>query len=90
VRQHSIRKTHHERQCHIEPCHIGGSELADPLPDPLPADRDRFVGHYLRSDPEPRFRRGLYRDAEIRLRQFGVIGQITIEAWLSGMAFDRR
>jgi class 3 adenylate cyclase len=67
----SVRQTHYERQRHIQSCDVRRPELTDPLPDPFPADRDRFVGHHLRSDPQPRLRPRLDRDAEIRLRQFG-------------------
>src|SRR6185312_2496520 len=46
----SIRQPHDESQGDIEAPDVNVAEPTYQLPDPSSPDRDRFVGHYLRTD----------------------------------------
>ena len=61
-----IGKPHDEPQGGVEPGHVVTSQLADPLPYPFTPNRDRLVGHHLRSGPQAILCGRVDGDAEIR------------------------
>jgi len=58
------------------------------LADPLPMDRYRLICHRPRSDPQPRLGPGSIVMRKSASASSEVMGQITTEAWLSGITFD--
>ncbi len=48
----SVCDAHDEGECNVETPDVGVGKVPDQLADPLPPDRNRLVGHHLRTDAQ--------------------------------------